>query len=51
MYPGNATDAEKLVEMADHAMYLAKKDGKNGYRIATESAGTQLEGVIEESIS
>ena len=50
MYPGNATDAEKLVEMADHAMYLAKKDGKNGYRIATESAGTQLEGVIEESI-
>ncbi|CAD6528496.1 hypothetical protein LMG27952_02226 [Paraburkholderia hiiakae] len=51
MYPGSATDAEKLVEMADHAMYLAKKDGKNGYRIATESPGTQPERVIEESIS
>ena len=30
---GNATDAEELIRNADAAMYIAKRDGKSGYRL------------------
>jgi diguanylate cyclase (GGDEF)-like protein/PAS domain S-box-containing protein len=31
--PGTATDADELIRNADAAMYIAKGDGKGGYRI------------------
>jgi diguanylate cyclase (GGDEF)-like protein/PAS domain S-box-containing protein len=31
--PGNATDADELIRNADAAMYIAKADGKGGYRL------------------
>jgi diguanylate cyclase (GGDEF)-like protein/PAS domain S-box-containing protein len=31
--PGKATDADELIRNADAAMYIAKSDGKGGYRI------------------
>ena len=32
MYPENGADAQTLTKNADMAMYLAKEDGKNGFR-------------------
>ncbi len=31
--PGNPTDADELIRNADAAMYIAKADGKGGYRL------------------
>ena len=31
--PGNPTDADELIRNADAAMYIAKSDGKGGYRL------------------
>ncbi len=31
--PGQATDADELIRNADAAMYIAKADGKSGYRL------------------
>lgn len=33
LYPANGTDAETLLKKADMAMYMAKKSGKNCYRL------------------
>jgi len=33
MYPQDGTDANALTNNADNAMYDAKRNGKNGYRI------------------
>jgi diguanylate cyclase (GGDEF)-like protein len=32
MFPGDGTDVQTLTKNADMAMYLAKEDGKNGFR-------------------
>ena len=34
LYPEHGETAEQLIKIADAAMYLAKHNGKNGYRIA-----------------
>lgn len=35
VYPTHGKTAEQLIKIADAAMYLAKNNGKNGYRVAT----------------
>ena len=35
MYPADGADAQTLTKNADMAMYLAKEDGKNGFRFFT----------------
>lgn len=35
IYPDNGKDMETLIKKADDAMYLAKKEGKNDYRLST----------------
>nr|WP_228748024.1 EAL domain-containing protein [Bradyrhizobium sp. BR 10289] len=41
MYPANGSDAQTLTKNADMAMYLAKEDGKNGYRFFSKEVKTQ----------
>ncbi|MDA9442917.1 diguanylate cyclase [Bradyrhizobium sp. CCBAU 51745] len=41
MYPANGADAQTLTKNADMAMYLAKEDGKNGYRLFSKEVKTQ----------
>jgi diguanylate cyclase (GGDEF)-like protein len=41
MYPVNGTDVQTLTKNADMAMYLAKEDGKNGFRFFTKEVKTQ----------
>ena len=41
MYPSDGTDIETLTKNADMAMYLAKEDGKNGFRFFTREIKTQ----------
>ncbi|MGY8708487.1 EAL domain-containing protein [Bradyrhizobium sp. 18BD] len=41
MYPANGSDAQTLTKNADMAMYLAKEDGKNGYRLFSKEVKTQ----------
>nr|WP_249806267.1 GAF domain-containing protein [Bradyrhizobium sp. 1] len=41
MYPTNGSDAQTLTKNADMAMYLAKEDGKNGYRFFSKEVKTQ----------
>jgi diguanylate cyclase (GGDEF)-like protein len=41
MYPSNGADAQTLTKNADMAMYLAKEDGKNGFRFFTKEIKTQ----------
>lgn len=38
IYPDNETDLEKLLVMADQAMYEAKKEQRSGHRFYTESS-------------
>ncbi|MDB5639669.1 MAG: hypothetical protein JWP51_4577, partial [Bradyrhizobium sp.] len=41
MYPSDGTDVQALTKNADIAMYLAKEDGKNGFRFFTKQIKTQ----------
>ena len=41
MYPSDGTDVQTLTKNADMAMYLAKEDGKNGFRFFTKEVKTQ----------
>ncbi len=41
MYPSDGDDVQALTKNADMAMYLAKEDGKNGFRFFTQEIKTQ----------
>ena len=41
MYPSNGSDLQTLTKNADMAMYLAKEDGKNGFRFFSREIKTQ----------
>jgi diguanylate cyclase (GGDEF)-like protein len=41
MYPSNGSDVQTLTKNADMAMYLAKEDGKNGFRFFSKAIKTQ----------
>ena len=41
MYPSDGADVQTLTKNADMAMYLAKEDGKNGFRFFTKEVKTQ----------
>jgi diguanylate cyclase (GGDEF)-like protein len=41
MYPSDGSDVQTLTKKADMAMYLAKEDGKNGFRFFTREVKTQ----------
>jgi diguanylate cyclase (GGDEF)-like protein len=41
MYPADGSDVQTLTKNADMAMYLAKEDGKNGFRLFTKEVKTQ----------
>jgi diguanylate cyclase (GGDEF)-like protein len=41
MYPHDGTDVRSLTKNADMAMYLAKEDGKNGFRFFTREIKAQ----------
>jgi EAL domain-containing protein (putative c-di-GMP-specific phosphodiesterase class I) len=41
MYPSDGVDAQTLTKNADMAMYLAKEDGKNGFRFFTKEIKAQ----------
>ncbi len=41
MYPSDGSDMQTLTKNADMAMYLAKEDGKNGFRFFTNEIKTQ----------
>src|SRR5258705_3594152 len=41
MYPSDGPDARELTKTADMAMYLAKEDGKNGFRFFSRAIKTQ----------
>jgi diguanylate cyclase (GGDEF)-like protein len=50
MYPSDGTDEQTLTKNADIAMYLAKEDGKNGFRFFTREVKIQsIEGLTLES--
>ncbi|MCP4616882.1 MAG: GAF domain-containing protein [Bradyrhizobium sp.] len=40
-YPGDGIDAQSLTKNADMAMYLAKEDGKNGFRFFSRDVNVQ----------
>jgi diguanylate cyclase (GGDEF)-like protein len=56
-YPGDALDAEQLIQHADTAMYVAKSEGKNCYKLFSAEFGdlvrerlelqNQLRGAVE----
>jgi diguanylate cyclase (GGDEF)-like protein len=41
MYPSDGSDVQTLTKNADMAMYLAKEDGKNGFRFFTKEIKAQ----------
>jgi diguanylate cyclase (GGDEF)-like protein len=41
MYPADGSDVQTLTKNADMAMYLAKEDGKNGFRFFTKEVKIQ----------
>jgi EAL domain-containing protein (putative c-di-GMP-specific phosphodiesterase class I) len=41
MYPSDGSDVQALTKNADMAMYLAKEDGKNGFRFFTKAIQAQ----------
>lgn len=41
LYPSDGTDAQTLTKNADMAMYLAKEDGKNGFRFFNRDVKVQ----------
>jgi diguanylate cyclase (GGDEF)-like protein len=41
MYPSDGSDLQTLTKNADMAMYLAKEDGKNGFRFFTKEIKSQ----------
>jgi diguanylate cyclase (GGDEF)-like protein len=44
VYPYHAENAEELLKQADTAMYCAKRQGKNGYRVARLSGSSDNSG-------
>ena len=38
LYPADAGDEQLLMQKADHAMYLAKQDGRNNFRFHSQAA-------------
>ncbi|MCP1343025.1 EAL domain-containing protein [Halomonas sp. FL8] len=46
VYPDDATDAEALVRSADAAMYRAKQEGRNTYRLYTMEMDVQSHNVL-----
>jgi diguanylate cyclase (GGDEF)-like protein len=50
MFPADGSDVQTLTKNADIAMYLAKADGKNGFRFFTKEVKTQsIERLILET--
>ena len=45
--PGNPTDADELIRNADAAMYIAKRDGKGGYRLFEPAMHEQVMARLE----
>jgi diguanylate cyclase (GGDEF)-like protein len=43
MFPADGTDVQTLTKNADMAMYLAKEDGKNGFRFFTKVKDQSIE--------
>ncbi|MFK9866840.1 diguanylate cyclase domain-containing protein, partial [Escherichia coli] len=41
MYPTDGSDVQTLTKNADMAMYLAKEDGKNGFRFFSNEVRAQ----------
>jgi diguanylate cyclase (GGDEF)-like protein/PAS domain S-box-containing protein len=41
-YPQDGTDADQLIRIADQAMYVAKQEGKNRYRLYDSKYNTNL---------
>ena len=38
LYPDQGSDADRLISLADEAMYRVKKSGKNGFAFASDIA-------------
>ena len=41
LYPDDASDCEALLKKADEAMYKVKKEGRNGFRFASDLGNDQ----------